>query len=96
MHPFGRGITSVCVYKVEVKPPAIIAEFNPIVTRFPPEDRVRLSEADRMQKEEKKHGKKDRERERERKREIDKEGDIARRGEEQKEAIPTVTRNGDT
>jgi len=58
MHPFGRGSTSVCVCKVEVKPPAIIAEFNPIVTRFPPEDRVRLSEADRMQKEEKKTWKK--------------------------------------
>lgn len=54
---------------------------QPIVTRFPPENCVRLSEADRMRKE---GGKNMEKRQRGRKREIDKEGDIARRGVEQK------------
>lgn len=65
---------------------------QPIVTRFPPENRVRLSEADRMRKEGKKHGKttkREKKRDRQRRR-------YRATGSRAKEAIPTVTRNGDT
>lgn len=83
MHSFGRGIV-VCLHLQSGS--EVFSNYRgiqPIVIRFSPEDRVQLSEADRMRKKGKKHGKKT-ERKRERKRKHDKENDIARRGKEQK------------
>lgn len=80
MHPFSRGIVSM-----SAKSPAIIAEFT--ADRYPfssPEDRDRLSEADRMRKEREKKHERWREEEGENRLEIDKEDGVARRGEEQK------------
>lgn len=55
MHPFSRGVVSICVCEVEAKTPAIIAEFSRSLPTSPRNNRARLSKADRMRKERKKH-----------------------------------------
>lgn len=79
MHPFGRGIASVCVCKVEAKAPAIIAEFNRSLPGSLQRTASDCLKRTGCGKREEKHGKRT-----EGKKKGDKESDIARRGGEQK------------